>query len=1066
LARERIIVVEDDKIIAMELRDRLRRWGFVVPATAASGEEAIAAALQWQPDLILMDIWLQGSMDGIQAVEKIHETLDTPIIYVTANADESTLERAKLTEPYGYVLKPFEELELRTTIEIALYKHKLESKLRENEQWLSTTLTSIGDAVIATDEKGLVTFINPVAESLTAIGHDSALGKKLSHIFSIIDESTRAAAGDPAEAALADEAIHRPDRQVLLVSASGAETPIYYNVAPIRDTKGKTLGVVLVFRDINERRRAERLQRALYRISEAANSARDTNALFALVHQIVSELLPAGNFYLALCDHEMRTISFPYFVDEHAYPSPGRQFGPFPFGNGITEFVIRTGLSLLISGDTVRRLAEEGEVTINGSLCRYWLGVPLKTADGHTIGALAVQSYAEGTPYNSQDKDVLDFVSTQIALAIERKRGEQVLKESEERFRTIFARSAIGIGITDIRTQKIIESNEALQKMLGYSAEELQQRSIVDLSHPEDLGLETQQNRDLLDGKLDHYVRDRRHGHKDGRIVWGRVTASLVKDSAGIPMFGISLVEDITQRKAAEEKIREQAALLDHAQDAISVRDLESTIVYWNKGAEQLYGWSPEEALGLNEFDLLCKEITPELGKAQKKVLETGEWVGELSQVTKTGEEVTVQSRWTMVHGPNGDPSSVLVINTNMTDRKKLEAQFLRAQRLESIGTLAGGIAHDLNNVLSPILLAAHLLRSKTTDPAMARWIDTLESSAQRGAGILRQVLTFARGATGKHTALQPKRLLMEMGKITSETFPRSIETTVDLAPDLWPVNGDPTQLHQVLLNLCVNARDAMPNGGILTLAGENVMLDEQSAQEYLDTAPGPYLLISVKDTGGGIPPDVLEKIFEPFFTTKEPGKGTGLGLSTVHAIVKSHKGFIRVNSAPGKGTEFRIFLPANSTGEARQPGEAREESPRGNGELILVVDDETVIQNIIGEILHSYGYRSLMARNGKEGLALYAEHSGKISAVIVDMMMPVMDGATTIRELQRLDPNVRILAMSGVPTEKAGGITRSAVGSFMAKPFTGSTLLTALEELLRGDGSADRDTRKNNAAA
>ena len=1066
MARERVIVVEDDKIIAMELRDRLRRWGFVVPATAASGEEAISTALQWQPDLILMDIWLQGPMDGIQAVEKIHETLDTPIIYVTANADETTLERAKQTEPYGYVLKPFEELELRTTIEIALYKHKLESKLKENQQWLSTTLTSIGDAVIATDEKGIVTFINPVAQALMAIGHEAALGRKLSDIFSIINASTRDTAGDPAETALADGAIHRPAQQVLLVSAGGEETPITYNVAPIRDAKGKTRGVVLVFRDINERKRAERLQSALYRISEAANSARDTDALFALVHQIVSELLPAGNFYLALCDHEMRTISFPYFVDEHQYPAPGRQFGPFPFGNGITEFVIRTGLSLLLSGDSVRRLAEEGEVTINGTLCRYWLGVPLKTADGHTIGALAVQSYADGTPYSSQDKDVLDFVSAQIALAIERKRAEQVLRESEERFRTVFARSAIGICIADIRTNKIIESNEALQRMLGYSAEELQQRSIIDLSHPEDLELETKQNRDLLDGKVDHYVQDKRYYHKEGRIVWGRITVSLVKDSAGIPIFGIGLVEDITQRKAAEEKIREQAALLDHAQDAISVRDLESNIVYWNKGAERLYGWSPEEALGRNEFELLCRQITPELGKAQKKVLETGEWVGELSQVTKTGEEVTVQSRWTMVLGPEGEPSSVLVINTNMTDRKKLEAQFLRAQRLESIGTLAGGIAHDLNNVLSPILLAAHLLRSKTTDPAMARWIDTLESSAQRGAGILRQVLTFARGATGKHSALQPKHLLKEMGKITSETFPRSIETTIDLARDLWPINGDPTQLHQVLMNLCVNARDAMPNGGTLTLAAENILLDEHSAKEFLEGTPGPFLLITVKDTGSGIPQGVLEKIFEPFFTTKEPGKGTGLGLSTVHAIVKSHKGFVRVNSAPGKGTEFRIFLPANSTGEAQQPEQDGEATPRGNGELILVVDDETVIQNITGEILHSYGYRTLMARNGKEGLALYAEHAQEISAVIVDMMMPVMDGATTIRELQKADANIRILAMSGVPAERAGDLTRSVVCHFMAKPFTGSMLLTALDELLHEDQAINRDKNRNVAAA
>ncbi|PWB61130.1 MAG: hypothetical protein C3F17_13475 [Bradyrhizobiaceae bacterium] len=1052
MARESILVVEDDKIIAMELRGRLQQWGFAVPATAATGEEACTLALRHKPDLVLMDIWLNGPMDGIQAAERIHATDDIPIIYVTANADETTLDRAKRTQPYGYVLKPFEELELRTTIEIALTQHRFESKLKESEQRFSTTLTSIGDAVIATDERRAVTFINPVASALLGIAHDDALGKDIEGLFRIIDEKTRQPREQPVREAVASGSVRLPERPVLLVDSTNAERPIYYNVAPIRDAKGQTQGAVLVFRDIAERRRAELLQSALYRISEAANSARDLDDLFALVHRVIADLLPARNFYIALTDDTFDTITFPYFVDEFDSGSANRPFGPRPFGNGITEFVIRNGLSLLLSRETFAHLEHLGEIEGNGAPSESWMGIPLRTAGGRTIGALAVQSYASGTSYSARDKDVLEFVSLQVARAIEGKRGEQVLRDSEERFRTIFARSAIGIGITDVRTRRLTASNAALQEMLGYTAEELIGKTVNDVTHPEDLEFDLPDNDALLAGAVDHYVTEKRYIRKDGEIVWGRITVSLVRDEQGTPRFGIGLVEDITKRKRDEEKIREQAALLDHAQDAILVRDLESTVTYWNKGAERLYGWPRDEACGRNEFDLLCRAATPEIGKAQKKVLQTGEWVGEMTQVTKAGEEVVVQSRWTLLRNHAGEPDAILVINTNMTDRKKLEAQFLRAQRLESIGTLAGGIAHDLNNVLSPVLLAAHLLRSRVSDPAVRKWIDTIESSAQRGAGILSQVLTFARGATGKHATIQPRHLLKEMAKIALETFPRSIETVLDIQKDLWTITGDATQLHQVVMNLCVNARDAMPGGGTLSLSAENRFLKEEEARQFIDAAPGPYIIVSVRDSGTGIPAANLEKIFEPFFTTKEPGRGTGLGLSTTHAIVRGHKGFIRVSSTIGQGTEFRIFLPAHGSAEPLTPAEEAEAHLAGDGQTILVVDDERAILTMTGEMLSSYGYRPLTAMHGKEALALYARDGEKIDGVIVDMMMPQMDGAATIQALRRMNPEVRILSMSGIPAENRNAGERSLIRHFIAKPFTATALLKALREVLGDD--------------
>ncbi|MEA5513404.1 ATP-binding protein, partial [Nodularia sp. UHCC 0506] len=344
-------------------------------------------------------------------------------------------------------------------------------------------------------------------------------------------------------------------------------------------------------------------------------------------------------------------------------------------------------------------------------------------------------------------------------------------------------------------------------------------------------------------------------------------------------------------------------------------------------------------------------------------------------------------------------------------------------------------------NVLAPIMMTAQLLESQMHDERSRRLLPILISNAKRGASLVNQVLSFTRGVEGERTLLQLKHLIIEIQQIIKETFPKSIEVTIQICPTLWTVSGDATQLHQVLMNLCVNARDAMPNGGNLKILAENLVVDENYARMNIDAQVGFYVVITVTDTGIGITPEILERIFEPFFTTKETGKGTGLGLSTVIGIIKSHGGFVKVHSKPGNGSQFQVYLPAQNITETIE--EVEQSLPQGNGELILVVDDEAPIRDITKTSLENHTYQVITAKDGIEAIALYVEHQDKISLVLTDMLMPSMDGMTTIKTLQKINPNVKIIAVSGLATtEKVKAAYDAGIKAFLAKPYTANQLL------------------------
>jgi PAS domain S-box-containing protein len=531
----------------------------------------------------------------------------------------------------------------------------------------------------------------------------------------------------------------------------------------------------------------------------------------------------------------------------------------------------------------------------------------------------------------------------------------------------------------------------------------------------------------------------------------------LLNELAGDLAYALSNLAEEARRRQAEDQVRQQAALLDLADDAILVCDLEDRIVYWSQGARRLYGWTAKQAAGRKVTGLFCQQ-SPAHAAAKARLLAAGQWHDELLHSAKGGREVRVNSRWTLVRDAQGQPKSILVINRDITEQKRVEAYFLRVQRLDGIGLLAGGIAHDLNNVLEPILLTSEMLREDLPPATSRRLLDTLETSARRGAEIVKRVLTFARGAEGEKSPLHLTHIVHDMAGMARETFPKNVEIAVDAPTNLSPVNGNGTHLLQVLLNLCLNARDAMPDGGTLSLSAQNLILDEHHTQMIPGLQPGPYVRLTVTDTGVGIPLEIQDRIFDPFFTTKAPHKGTGLGLSTVVGIVRDHGGFVQVKSRVGSGAAFEVYLPALA---GQQPEEAKmslaDAAPAGHGELILVVDDEAKVRDLTRRVLERHGYAVLLAEEGGQAMRLFAAHQGEIRAVVADLAMPVMDGATLARALRRLNASLPIIGASGLaeiaPSQAAAELGFTA---FLMKPYDITGLLQALHQALHPSQAAN----------
>ena len=521
------------------------------------------------------------------------------------------------------------------------------------------------------------------------------------------------------------------------------------------------------------------------------------------------------------------------------------------------------------------------------------------------------------------------------------KEAESRLLASELRYRRLFESAKDGILILDAGSGLVVDVNPYLIERLGFSREQFLGKKIWELGPFKDI-VANQAN--FAELQQNEYIRyeDKPLQTCDGhRIDVEFVSNVYLVDGEKVIQCNI---RDITARKAAERLLREQNEILSNSHEGVVIVNLANEISLWNPAAERIFGWTAAEAIGRAPGQLLGAEDPAQLAAILQAVDRDGFWSGEIPAKARDGRKLIVDCRITLVRDDAGRPRARLKFLADVTEKKLFEKQLLRVQRLEAIGTLSSGISHDLNNILTPILMSAGLLREKLPDPRDRELMGLIEKSAQRGADIIRQLLAFSRGVEGERVSLQTRHLIKEMAGIVRETFPRNITLVEGAERDLWPIIADATQLHQVLMNLCVNARDAMPEGGTLTITAKNVRLAKHDTQLGAKAVDGPYVLLTVRDTGHGIPPELIDRIFEPFFTTKAVGQGTGLGLSTVLGIVRSHGGFITTYSEPGQGSSFNVYLPAVLDSRILAATADTETLADGGGETVLVVDDEAAI--------------------------------------------------------------------------------------------------------------------------
>ena len=789
-------------------------------------------------------------------------------------------------------------------------RKRMEENLRQSEESLAVTLHSIGDAVLCTDVAGRVVRMNPVAEKMTGWNQAEALGQPVGEVFKIINELTRQPAEIPVMKVLTTGAIQGLANHTVIISRDGVEKPIADSAAPIRGKDGRTLGVVLVFRDVTEEKQAERA------VLESEERLRAMNELLeqrvkertAVLHQ-QSEIISSANGAMIICGH----------------------------------------------ADDVIKFWNQGAARLYG-----W---PKKDVIGKNIHALLQATFP-----------------------------------------------------------RPLEEIKAAFLKEGYWQGEL------------------------------------RHTCHDGRQIVVMSSWTLQRDETGQPLSRLAINTDITERKRVEAALNESErfarATLDALTAHVAILDAQGVIIAvnktWQKFAEQNGLASAQAGPGMNYLEVcasttgLATDASIKMARGIRAVI-----AGEKKEFTLEYDcHSPTEKRWfhcRVTRFPGDGPVCVVVAHEDVTQMKLLEHQQIRSNRMESLGTLAGGVAHDLNNALAPILMGVELLRERY--PAETDIVNMFQASALRGAGMVRQLLTFAKGADGARVAIQLTRLIEEMRGIIHNTFPKNIHVEVRGDKKLPPILGDVTQLHQVLLNLCVNARDAMPHGGLLSLVAESAEIDSVYASSVPDAKPGNYVVLRVHDTGTGISPDHLERIFDPFFTTKDPDKGTGLGLSNVMGIVKGHGGFVQVYSQLGHGSTFAIYLPANAaTGDTELLSRAGEIF-HGKGQTILLVEDEPAVREIGCTVLTRLNFNPLSATDGADGLMKAVEHRLTLAAVITDVHMPHMDGLAFVHALRRILPDIPVVVTSGRLEEatkeefKALGVTLQ-----LDKPFTEVQLANLLK--------------------
>ncbi|HTK95108.1 MAG TPA: GAF domain-containing protein [Terriglobales bacterium] len=846
------------------------------------------------------------------------------------------------------------------------------------------------------------------------------------------------------------------------------------------------------------RPRSEKLQSALYRIAEKANSAEDLQELFVAIHQILSGLMYAKNCFIALYEPAEQMIHFPYWVDEKDPAPTPTGHRSRKYGRGLTEYVLRTGQPLLLDGAGLQRLIDHKEIDLIGSMTNDWIGVPLKKGD-EPFGILVLQSYDLAHRYGEPEKEILTFVSHEIASAIDYRRKRDALEESEKKFRALYR-----ITETASTAQDLDQMYASLHKIIGelmyaanfYIALHDPVTDMITFPYWMDANEPAPAPRRPSRGLTEYVLRSgqpflSRMENLEELVTQGEVKriGSPSFDWMGVPLkkddetFGVLAVQTYDEKIRYGEKDKELLTFVSqHVANALQrrrdqeavkrseerYRSLVESAVYGiyrsamddrfldvNPALVEMLGYdSPEEVLALDVARDVYLDPNERGDLVQKYHYTRHVDSVEVKWKRKDGTPMTVRLSGRAVVSVAGEPEGFEMIAEDVTERRAFEEQMRQSQKMEAVGRLAGGVAHDFNNLLTVIKGYTELVLDSYSegDPRRGE-IEEIRKAADRAGALTRQLLAFSRQQVLAPKTLNLNQVVQSMDGLMHRLLGENIELSTLLGPDVGRVRADPGQLEQVLMNLAINARDAMPRGGKLTIGTANAEIDELYAREHPTIAPGSYVLLAVSDTGQGMDTETQAHIFEPFFTTKEQGKGTGLGLSTVYGIVKQSGGDIWVYSEVGVGSTFKVYLPrVDAPAELVAPSSG---SPRRavGSETILLVEDEDGVRALVRKFLERSGYQVIEASSGDQALGLAHKHGDKIDLLLTDVVLPRMSGSELARRLVDMYPQTRVLYMSGYTDDAIvhHGVL-SAGAAFVQKPFTAEALGRKIREILESD--------------
>jgi PAS domain S-box-containing protein len=1048
----RVLLIEDDAgdaLLIEELLHEKSRSAFRVER-----EPRLQAGLERlrreQFDITLLDLGLPDS-SGLATLERFMQAGPGPaVIVLTGQEDEELGLQALQRGAQDFLTKTdLEPKILSRALQYAVERHRAELALiNADEEW-QQTFDTIPDLVALIDDHHRIIKANRAMASAVSAGAEDLVGRLCYHVMHGTD---RPPSQCPHTLVMQDGQGHAGE--MYMPNLGGT---FFVSATPLGDRHGNAHRCVHVARDISAFKEME--ESLNQRVEELRNATAETRALLEgsqalLTHrkfeqsaraifQVCARHLNARAGYVALLnEHEQENELL--FLEAGGLPCSVDPSLPMPV-RGLRAQAYRSGQVVWDNDFMNSQWAQympEGHAPLDNVLFAPML------INGKAAGVIGLANKPGG--FDENDARLARAFAEFAAIGLMNSRNLDALERSENRFRAIFDDAAVGIDLID-REGHFLQVNAAFMKMLGYTEEELLEKTVFDITHPHDLDESTEYLGKLAEGKLDTYQHEKRYIRKDGRTIWVELSVSALRDSQAAHWATIGVIRDVTTQKEYSEALLRLATAVDQAAEAIEITDKDGVIVYVNPAFEAITGYSREEAVGKKPSILKSGLQTHNFYADLWETITSGRiWRGRLVNKRKDGDLYHEDATISPIIGPEGEIRHYVAVKRDVTRELSLQKQLLKAQKMESIATMAGGIAHDFNNLLT--IASGYtelLLLDKAADSPGYEELQTVLHAAQRGADLVKRILTFSKKVETNPRTIDLNEEVRLARKLLFRTVPKMIEIELRLAEDVEKVRVDPGQLEQAILNLAVNAQHAMPDGGKLVLETSNVTIHQESVREDFTVKPGRYVMLSITDTGHGIPRHVIDRIFEPFFTTKGREEGTGLGLAMVYGIVTGHGGHITCESELGSGTTFRLVFPA--VVESEQANVADSDQMEAFGvETVLIVDDEASISDLARRILTQSGYSCLTAASGEEAIKRYQERGDEISIVLLDLLMPGMGGVKCLEALQGIDPSVKILITSGYSSDPA---TRrklqGAARGFVTKPYRSKDLLSAVRKAL-----------------